>query len=610
MKNAAIFSLFTPVLLIACSAASGGDRSKDDSVAQVASPEVWSSEDDAAIFGTPLERKLAALPTAGEASTIPWAGNYWPTYEDNINHRWAGPSTDSPAKKYEKAFGGTNVEDAVSRNHGIDSQNGKACTKTSECDASLGEACAFRTGATTGKCIATWFGICHAWSPAAILLPEPKHEVVKNGVTFKVQDIKALASLVHNRTTSKFVSLRCNLNESAGQIKYDASGRPVTAQRECKDTNAGTYHLLLANYLGKLKKSFVEDRTFDSEVWNQPLRGYKVLSTTAVTAGEANALLGVAPTGGTTVKKSGTVAKGAWASQGGFAVTAGTTYRVKTTGTGDADLSVAFDKEPTATAFACHSEGNTADEICEGTVPAGAKMLQVSMYGYTAATFDVEVLTNAQLPTAYAFNASAASLVRVKSDVQYIGESPASTDGNLASTIDRYTRTDHYDYVLELNLAGEIVGGEWIGASKKSHPDFVWLPTGVSGTTVAGGAISYATVKALADESVSTTTPPPGGSEKTVTETGTVVAKEMKTFGPYKAAAASSVSVSMTGTGDADLYVRNGSAPTVSAYDCRPYTSGSTESCTQTGAGDFFVSVYGYDATSNYTVTVKYVAAP
>ena len=122
MKNAAIFSLFTPVLLIACSAASGGDRSTEDSVAQVASPEVWSSEDDAAIFGTPLERKLAALPTAGEASTIPWAGNYWPTYEDNINHRWAGPSTDSPAKKYEKAFGGTNVEDAVSRNHGIDSQ--------------------------------------------------------------------------------------------------------------------------------------------------------------------------------------------------------------------------------------------------------------------------------------------------------------------------------------------------------------------------------------------------------------------------------------------------------------------------------------------------------
>jgi leucyl aminopeptidase len=128
--------------------------------------------------------------------------------------------------------------------------------------------------------------------------------------------------------------------------------------------------------------------------------------------------------------------------------------------------------------------------------------------------------------------------------------------------------------------------------------------------TVVGGAISYATVKALADESVSTTPPPPPGSEKIVTETGTVVAQEMKTFGPYKAAAASSVSVAMTGTGDADLYVRNGSAPTISAYDCRPYTSGSSESCTQAGAGDFFVSVYGYAATSSYTVTVKYVAPP
>lgn len=33
------------------------------------------------------------------------------------------------------------------------------------------------------------------------------------------------------------------------------------------------------------------------------------------------------------------------------------------------------------------------------------------------------------------------------------------------------------------------------------------------------------------------------------------------------------------GTGDADLYVRNGAAPTTSSYDCRPYKSGNTESC-------------------------------
>ena len=34
------------------------------------------------------------------------------------------------------------------------------------------------------------------------------------------------------------------------------------------------------------------------------------------------------------------------------------------------------------------------------------------------------------------------------------------------------------------------------------------------------------------------------------------------------------------GSGDADLYVRFGSAPTTSAYDCRPYLGGNNETCT------------------------------
>ena len=46
---------------------------------------------------------------------------------------------------------------------------------------------------------------------------------------------------------------------------------------------------------------------------------------------------------------------------------------------------------------------------------------------------------------------------------------------------------------------GRIVGGEWVGESKQAHPDFLWLPTGVGASTVAGGAISYANVKALMD---------------------------------------------------------------------------------------------------------------
>jgi hypothetical protein len=64
------------------------------------------------------------------------------------------------------------------------------------------------------------------------------------------------------------------------------------------------------------------------------------------------------------------------------------------------------------------------------------------------------------------------------------------------------------------------------------------------------------------------------------------------------------------GTGDADLYVRRGSQPTTTAYDCRPFTGGNNETCTfnAPGAGTWFVMVRGFSAFSGVTLTATYVA--
>ena len=67
--------------------------------------------------------------------------------------------------------------------------------------------------------------------------------------------------------------------------------------------------------------------------------------------------------------------------------------------------------------------------------------------------------------------------------------------------------------------------------------------------------------------------------------------------------------VSITGgNGDADLYVRYGSAPTATLYDCRPYTSGSNETCTidSPNAGTFHVSIHAYSNISNIRATAVY----
>jgi pseudolysin/vibriolysin len=64
------------------------------------------------------------------------------------------------------------------------------------------------------------------------------------------------------------------------------------------------------------------------------------------------------------------------------------------------------------------------------------------------------------------------------------------------------------------------------------------------------------------------------------------------------------------GTGDADLYVNLGSAPTTATYTCRPYTSGNAETCTFNSptAGTYYVNVRAYAAYSG--VSLKGTISP
>ncbi|QBG37594.1 S8 family serine peptidase [Litorilituus sediminis] len=62
------------------------------------------------------------------------------------------------------------------------------------------------------------------------------------------------------------------------------------------------------------------------------------------------------------------------------------------------------------------------------------------------------------------------------------------------------------------------------------------------------------------------------------------------------------------GTGDADLYIKRGAQPTSSSYDCRPYKSGNTESCSFTNpvADTWHIGIYGYSAVSGLSLDVVY----
>jgi vibriolysin len=62
------------------------------------------------------------------------------------------------------------------------------------------------------------------------------------------------------------------------------------------------------------------------------------------------------------------------------------------------------------------------------------------------------------------------------------------------------------------------------------------------------------------------------------------------------------------GTGDADMYVKFGSRPTTSSYDCRPYLNGNSETCNITTAqvGTYYVMLRAYAAYSGVSLTGSY----
>ncbi len=80
-----------------------------------------------------------------------------------------------------------------------------------------------------------------------------------------------------------------------------------------------------------------------------------------------------------------------------------------------------------------------------------------------------------------------------------------------------------------------------------------------------------------------------------------VGANEWKSYGPYEVAAGSTISVKLSGSGDADLYVKRGAEATEDVYDCRPYAGSSDEACepgdfNATGPAKFWVAVKGFGA--------------
>ncbi|KAG2787419.1 hypothetical protein JG687_00018830 [Phytophthora cactorum] len=122
--------------------------------------------------------------------------------------------------------------------------------------------------------------------------------------------------------------------------------------------------------------------------------------------------------------------------------------------------------------------------------------------------FDVYEQTNMALNEAtqtlyhletYPWNDNATSIVHIKSNLMW--NNATDGDDSYADLVVPRDSGISYEYLLELNEAEEIIGGEWLNASINNHPDFLWFPTGKPAVdTVTGSGLSYAKVTMLLEK--------------------------------------------------------------------------------------------------------------
>ncbi len=430
-----------------------GDKGEEDGSGK---EDRWNAANDPSRFEGEFNYHRGDLPTSGTAEREAWPSTYWPTYENSIAVRWqnTGDAMNdlSPAEKYDMAFNGWTPPAGFmalrpfDRNSPVPgtgwdtsyyTQLGPLARYVSD---NMGnradrDLAVRNNGGPTGSDewpVETWWGLCHAWVPAALLEDRPLRAVTYNGVRFEVGDIEALLIAAYNRTAADMIGGRCNAGSGETTVERDAQGRAIDV--ECRDSNPGSMHVILTNYLGLRHRGFAFDRTYDYEVWNQPVVGYEITRQEEISVAQANQALGL--TGST-----------------------------------------------------------------------------------------------------YTLNPDAVKLYRVNASVSWITESHASTTPNETS---RYTRQDHYEYILEVDAQDRILGGEWLSASRMRHPDFLWNPRRITRSAVPN--LSITDLRNLVTMSRAEPTTPGGGSSLTASGQGNVAV-------PDNAPAGISSVANITGTG-------------------------------------------------------------
>lgn len=228
--------------------------------------EVWREDSDPSIMSYYFTKKFSELPLSGKVNTSSyfWSGDYWALNKGNINYRWyarrkVGFNYHSPTKNEAKAWTISELAElSPSEKYDLFTGNYQYPLKQ-------------EVGKIADPNALIWEGICHGYSPASMNHREPRPKLMVNPdgieIPFGSTDIKALLSYYYayafRSPDTHQVARRC------------FKAKPTLEDIDChNDLNAGAFHLILANRLGREKKGFIADIERYEQVWNHPFVSY------------------------------------------------------------------------------------------------------------------------------------------------------------------------------------------------------------------------------------------------------------------------------------------------------------------------------------------------
>ncbi len=235
------------------------------------------------LAGTEMIMNFKQLPTNGEQldDRYGWSETYWPSNVGGIAYRWSHPNPEPFKYKFYS-------KDELKR---MNMQELSQLSPAEMYDVAMGDYNYTLTRKMLGKFSPRdlwWEGICHGWSQAATNYPEPAKVLVTNPdgikVPFGSSDVKALLA-AHEASNFggaySFTGRRCKVS---GKVPGEGDNRDRNTNPpsdedanspDCKDVNAGAFHVVLTNMLGIHGRGFVADIDRYNDVWNQPVTSYE-----------------------------------------------------------------------------------------------------------------------------------------------------------------------------------------------------------------------------------------------------------------------------------------------------------------------------------------------